>query len=137
MYDLQSKDPETWNLFLDRNLSVSENVMSFCSISVDHAIEQEVKSMKIQGEIKRIGNNESTLWEQFLISCKMCQITEAFLEFLPLNSGKIERPIINWLKELTIDITNNITNNVRKLKEVMKAWCNLWKKKQIPFSTLF
>ena len=61
MYDLQSKDPETWNLFLDRNLSVSENVMSFCSISVDHAIEQEVKSMKIQGEIKRIGNNESTL----------------------------------------------------------------------------
>ena len=61
MYDLQSKDPETWDSFLDVNLSVSKSLVSFFSIGVDHALEQENKSMNIQGRIKRVGNNESAL----------------------------------------------------------------------------
>ena len=40
MYDLQSKDPETWNFFLDGHLSVSKSLVSFWSIGVDHALEQ-------------------------------------------------------------------------------------------------
>ena len=103
MYDLQLKDPETWNFFLDGNLSVSKNLMSFCSIAVDHALEQENKSMKIQGGIKGIGNNKSALEENFLISCKMSQITEAFLESLHFNLEKINReawPILDiyWVR---------------------------------------
>ena len=40
MYDLQSKDPETWNFFLDGHLSVSKSLVSFWSTGVDHALEQ-------------------------------------------------------------------------------------------------
>ena len=61
MYGLQSKDPETWDFFLDGNLSVSKSLVSFYSITVDHALGQENKSMKIQGGIKGVGNNESAL----------------------------------------------------------------------------
>ena len=57
MYDLQSKDFETWDLFLDRNLLVSKSLVSSYSIGVDHALELENKSMKIQRGIKVVGNN--------------------------------------------------------------------------------
>ena len=57
MYDLQSKDFETWDLFLDGNLLVSKSLVSSYSIGVDHALEIENKSMKIQRGIKVVGNN--------------------------------------------------------------------------------
>ena len=58
MYDLQSTDFEIWDFFLDGNLSVSKSLVSLYSIGVDHALEQENKSMKIQGGIKVVGNNK-------------------------------------------------------------------------------
>ena len=69
MYDLQSRDPETWDIFFNGNFSVSKSLVLFCSIGVDRELEQENKSMKNSG-----------LEEHFLISCEMSQITEAFLE---------------------------------------------------------
>ena len=57
MYDLHSKDFETWDLFLDGNLLVSKSLLSSYSIGVDHALELENKSMKIQRGIKVVGNN--------------------------------------------------------------------------------
>ena len=57
MYDLHSKDFETWDLFLDGNLLVSKSLLSSYSIGVDHALELENKTMKIQRGIKVVGNN--------------------------------------------------------------------------------
>ena len=91
MYDLQSKDPETWNFFLDGNLSVSKSLVIYCSIGVDHALEQEYKTMKIQSGIKGIGNDESALEGHFLISREISQISKAFLKFLNFNSDRINR----------------------------------------------
>ena len=93
MEDLQSKGPEIWNIFLDRNLSVSKSLVSFCFIGVDYALEKENNnmSMKIQGRIKGIRNNESALVEHFLILCEISQITEAFLKSLHLSSNKINK----------------------------------------------
>lgn len=50
MYDLRRKDSETWNFFLDGNLSVSKCLVSFCSTGVNQALDQENKSMKNQEE---------------------------------------------------------------------------------------
>ena len=119
MYDLQSKDPETWNFFLDGNLSISKSLVAICSIGVGQALEQENKSLKIQGGIKRVGNNESVLEEHFLISCEMSRITEAFLESLYLNSDKIDR---EYHYQLTGGTNKKIMDNVGNLKEVMKAY---------------
>ena len=49
----------------------------------------------------------------------MSQITEAFLESLHLNSDKINR---EDHYQLTGGINKRITDNVGKLKEVMKAY---------------
>ena len=76
---------------MDGNLSVSISLVSLSSIEVDHALEQENKSIKIQGAIKEIGNNEFAMNDHFLISCEMSQITEAFLESLHFSSVKINR----------------------------------------------
>ena len=133
MYNLQSKDPETWNFFVDGNLSVNKSSVSFCSIGVDHALEQENKSMKIQGEIKVMGNNESALEENFLISCDMSQITEAFLESLRLNSDKING---QDHYQLTWGTNKEITDNKGKLKEVMKAYDVIFDKTDSVFNII-
>ena len=112
------KDPETWNFFLDGNLSVSKSLVAICSIGVDQALEQENKSLKIQGGIKGVGNKESALEEHFLISCEMSQITEAFLESLNLNLDKTNRED----HQFTAETNKRITGNVGKLKEVIKAY---------------
>ena len=75
--------------------------------------------MKIQGRIKGVGNNESTLKEHFLISCEMRQISEAFLESLHLNLAKINR---EDHYQLTRGTSKRITDNVGTLREVMKAY---------------
>ena len=75
--------------------------------------------MKIQGVIKGIGNNESAIEEYSLISCEISQITEAFLESLHLNSDKINR---EDHYQLTGGTKKRITDNVGKLKEVMKDY---------------
>ena len=75
--------------------------------------------MKIQGRIKGVGNNESTLKEHFLISCEMRQISEAFLESLHLNLAKINR---EDHYQLTRGTNKRITDNVGTLREVMKAY---------------
>ena len=91
MYDLQRKDPETWNFILDGDLSVNKSLVSFCSIEDNQALGQENKNMKIEGRMKGTGNNKSALEKQFLISCEMSQIAEAFLKSSYLNSDKINR----------------------------------------------
>ena len=91
--------------------------MSFCSIGVGHALEQQNKSTK--SGIKDIGSNESALEEHFLISCEMSQITEAFLESLYLNSDKINR---EYHYQLTGGTNKKIIDNVGNLKEVMKTY---------------
>ena len=90
--------------------------MSFCSIGVGHALEQQNKSTK--SGIKDIGSNESALEEHFLISCEMSQITEAFLESLNLNLDKTNRED----HQFTAETNKRITGNVGKLKEVIKAY---------------
>ena len=95
---------------MDGNLSVSKSLVLFCFIRVYHALEQENKSVKIQGGIR--GNNESSLKEHFLISCEMRQITEAFLESLHLNSTKINREDYYQLTGLC-----ELTRELRKMLE--------------------
>ena len=75
--------------------------------------------MRIQGGIKWIGNNESTLEEHFLISCEFSRINEALLDFLHFNSGKINR---EDHYQLTAGTNKRITDNVGKLKEVIKIY---------------
>ena len=75
--------------------------------------------MKTQGGIKGVGNNSSALEEHFLVSCVMSQITEAFLESLHLNSAEINR---EDHYQFTGRTNKRITDNVGKLKEVMKAY---------------
>lgn len=57
----------TSDVCLDGNLSVSNSLALFCSNGVNHALEKETNSMKIQGGIKGVGNNESAVEEYFLI----------------------------------------------------------------------
>ena len=75
--------------------------------------------MKIQGGLKGVRKSKSVLEEPFLISCEMSQITEAFPEFVLLNSPKISR---EDHYQLTGGTNKRIAENVGKLKEVMKAY---------------
>ena len=86
MYNLQASDPETWDFLRSGSLSVSKSLIPFCSIGVDHALEQENRCMKVLGGIKGIANHQSALDQHFLITSEMNTIIDAFQNSLNLKS---------------------------------------------------
>ena len=94
---MESKNPETWDFFLDGNLLFKKKLVSFCCTGVDHALKQKNKSMKIQGGKKGVGNNESVLEEYFLISCEMSQVNDIRGQ-LSIDWGNEQEKLRNMLE---------------------------------------
>lgn len=65
---------------------MSKIAIPFCSLGVDHALEQENRSMKVLGGIKGIGNNMPALDQRFLIITEMNRIIKEFRKNLHLTS---------------------------------------------------
>ena len=57
MFSLKGKGPETWSMFSGGNFSVNKTLIPFSAIGVDHAIEQEIRAVKVLGGINGIANN--------------------------------------------------------------------------------
>ena len=47
MYQLQEKDPNTWQFFSNGNFSVNKSKIPLSAIGADHALEQEKCQMKV------------------------------------------------------------------------------------------
>ena len=73
MYQLQEKDPNTWQFFSNGNFSVNKSKILLSAIGADHALEQENCQMKVHGGITGIGNNQEAQDQHFIIvaRCKM------------------------------------------------------------------
>ena len=47
MSSLEVSDPETWKVLEEGNMSVFKSNIPFCGLGVDHALEQEIRSLKV------------------------------------------------------------------------------------------
>lgn len=57
MSSLEVSDPETWKVLEEGNMSVVKSYIPFCGLGVDHALEQEIRSLKVIGGITQ--NNKA------------------------------------------------------------------------------
>ena len=76
MNQIQIKDPEVWNEFMEGNWVVNKNgSVSFCAIGADHALEQVNRTMKVTGGLVGITQNHNARSKFFLVSPELAKLT--------------------------------------------------------------
>eukprot|EP00794_Sanderia_malayensis_P013484 gene13484-14881_t len=66
MSSLEVSDPEIWKVLEEGNMSVFKSKIPFCGLGVDHALEQEIRSLKVMGGITGITQNDKALTRYLL-----------------------------------------------------------------------
>ena len=117
MLTLNSEDRDTWNFFEAGNFSVNKNSVPFCAIGVDHAMEQENKSMKIAGGITGLTLNQTALDRFVLTAPQISQIVGEFFE-----NNCIGRTVNKKHHQLIGSTNQRITKNVETLRSTMNKF---------------
>ena len=102
MLSLSSEDVETWKFFEGGNFSVNKNNVPFCAIGVDHAMEQENKSIKIAGGITGITLNQTALDRFVLTAPQISQIVEEVIESNGINDTWIRNTISSLVLQIDV-----------------------------------
>lgn len=61
MTSIEAEDPDIWSEFEEGFFTVTKGDVGFTSIAVDHALEQEIKTLKGKGGIGGITQKKSAL----------------------------------------------------------------------------
>ena len=75
MYELQHTDPLIWNELNSGHFCVNKSTVPFCSLGVDHALEQVNKTMKVLGGIRGITQKPMTLARFFLVAPELARLS--------------------------------------------------------------
>ena len=87
MAELKIKDPETRNaLETGEIFSVFKSDILFCGLGVDQGLEQEIRNLKIPGDVVGITQNESALSRYFLIASELTRIIDSFWDEHGVNT---------------------------------------------------
>lgn len=118
MYSLQTTDPLIWAEFKLGNFCVNKNIIPFCSIGVDHAIEHVNRMMKVKGGLGGITLRPAALARFFLIAPVMSRISEQVLDMARSSSHQRKKH-----HELSPSMINRQMGQVEKLQTVIDE-CN-------------
>ncbi len=79
MYELQTTDPQTWSFFASGGFTVNtSNQIPFTRLGLDHAQEQQNKTLKGQGAINGITQSSATLLKFCMCAPELARLaTEA------------------------------------------------------------
>ena len=76
MSSLGFSDPETWKMLEEGNMLVFKSNISFCGLGVDHALEQEIRSLKVIGGIIGITQNDKALTRYLLTASEITRLVK-------------------------------------------------------------
>lgn len=82
MSSLEVSYPETWKVLEEGNMSVIKSNIPFCGLVVDHALEQQIKSLKVMVGITGIPQNNKALTRYLLTAPEIICLAKDFLEWL-------------------------------------------------------
>lgn len=131
MIALSVDDQRTWTFFEEGNFSVNKSNVPFCAIGVDHAMEQENKSMKISGGITGLTLNQTALDRFVLTAPLISQIVEEFF----VNNG-INKSSSKKHHQLIGSANQRITKNVETVKTTMKKFQLSFEKSDCVFNVI-
>lgn len=81
MFSLKTKDQRSWEFLKSGNFCVNKSKVPFCSLGVDHALEQENKEMKAIGGIRGIAHQTKLLEDFFLASPLLSKVSDDFCDY--------------------------------------------------------
>ena len=85
---LEDSDPELWEVFMNGEFCVKKTDILFTSLGMDHAGEQVIKNVKVEGGgIKGITNNENAKLQFFLSSPVLAKISDDIKKMINKNEG--------------------------------------------------
>ena len=76
MYALEETDPQIWEAFMNGEFCVKKYRILFTGIGVDHGGEQVIKTLKIDGGLVGIANNENARLQFFDTTPILANIVE-------------------------------------------------------------
>jgi len=115
MYSLQTSDPDIWKYFCEGNFCVKKTELSFCSLGVDQALEQENKRLKVLGGLKGITHNPAALQRFFLIAPELERLSSEAEKMAGFSPEKQTTH-----HEMSNIIQDRQEVKVKKLKAVLK-----------------
>ena len=110
---------EIWSEFSNGNPVVNKNVIPFCAIGLDHALEHINRWMKVTGGLVGITLNENTRNRFFLISTNLVWLTEE-AKGMTRNSEAVSKRH----HELSQAILKRQTKNAQKLISTIEEFTN-------------
>ncbi len=117
MSSLEDSDPETWKVLEEGNMSVFKSNIPFCGLGVDHALKQEIKSLKVMGGITGITQNDNALTRYLLTTPEITRLVKDFWNGSVEKEARKEhyqltKPHKNVLKNVAL-VKDGITNHAR------------------------
>lgn len=76
MSALETTDPDIYEEFINGNFSVHKNIIPFCAVGVDHALEHINRVMKVTGGLVGITQNASARERFFLTAPELSRLAE-------------------------------------------------------------
>lgn len=110
MIAMKDEDPSSWIALQNDAMSVFKTDIPFCGLEIDHALEQEIRRLKVSGGITGLTQDENALSRFRLASPEILQIVDDFWS----TSQKLnaEKPIHYQLQPA---YKERIFRNVQKL----------------------
>lgn len=96
--------------------SVAMNIIPFCAIGPDHAMEHVNKLMKIRGGLKGLTQQPAAMARWFLVAPELSELATQAEHMLG-----VQRASPSHHHDLSDEITNSYNENVQKLKNVLKV----------------
>ena len=119
MYNLKTFDKQTWDYLSSGHFTVNKNTnqCSFSSIGVDHALEQENRSLKVRGGIIGLTKNIPALNRFTLSTPELSEICKSFYEINGLDKHQSTKHY-----QLTGGTNKRINKNVKKLDDTLATF---------------
>ena len=86
MKQLEIKHPDLWNEFSRGNWVARRTKLSFCSLGMDKALEQENRAMKVLGGVVNITQRKQALTKFVLASLELARLTAEAREMLGMTN---------------------------------------------------
>ena len=116
MHRLKIDDPNIHQECMQGNFCVNKNEIPFCAIGSNHAIEHVKKLMKIQGGLKGLTRQPAAISRWFLVAPEVSR-----LAMQAEHMVGVQRVSSSHHHDLSDAITNRYSENVQKLKDVLKV----------------
>ena len=120
MRTLESEDPHTWDALKSGNFVVAKTQIPSSRLCTDQALEQEIKTLKAQGGMVGLSQNEACLDRLLTTSPHLARMVQQYFDTFLHKATSTPKPEHH---QLTGNISVRIRNNAIKIRGSIEQHC--------------